>query len=178
MERQARRDQHVVYRGGRQSEIPRERPTPDRELLHAELTRLNWALVLPLLSENTVIGAIVVGPKLSGDPFYPQDLDLLMTLANQAGIAVKNAQLYAQVVLANEHLNNIVTTIESGVVAVDAGGEITLFNRAAEQLTGIPAAQARTRPVAALPACLGQALRDTLAEGAARTQPEDRKSVV
>ncbi|HBH03092.1 MAG TPA: hypothetical protein DDZ42_14430, partial [Candidatus Rokubacteria bacterium] len=60
-------------------EIPRERPTPDRELLHAELTRLNWALVLPLLSENTVIGAIVVGPKLSGDPFYPQDLDLLMT---------------------------------------------------------------------------------------------------
>jgi len=47
--------------------------------------RLNWALVLPLISGNRVIGAIVVGPKLSGDPFYPQDLDLLMTLANQAG---------------------------------------------------------------------------------------------
>lgn len=153
-------------------EVVRERPTPERQRLHAALSEAGWALVLPLLSESQVIGAIAVGPKLSGDPFYPQDLDLLMTLANQAGIAVKNAQLYAQVVLANEHLNNIVTTIESGVVAVDAGGEITLFNRAAERLTGIPAAQARTRPVAALPACLGQALRDTLAEGAARTQPE------
>ncbi|MBI2014409.1 MAG: PAS domain-containing protein, partial [Candidatus Rokubacteria bacterium] len=153
-------------------EVARERPTPERQRLHAALSEAGWALVLPLLSESQVIGAIVVGPKLSGDPFYPQDLDLLMTLANQAGIAVKNAQLYAQVVLANEHRNNIVTTIESGVVAVDAGGEITLFNRAAERLTGIPAAQARTRPVAALPACLGQALRDTLAAGAARTQPE------
>src|SRR3990172_5810013 len=29
-------------------EIPRERPTPERELLYAELTRLDWALVLPL----------------------------------------------------------------------------------------------------------------------------------
>src|SRR5881628_793598 len=78
-------------------EIARERLTDERQRLHDALARLNWALVLPLISENRVIGAIVVGPKLSGDPFYPQDLDLLMTLANQAGIAVKNAQLYAQV---------------------------------------------------------------------------------
>ncbi|HEY7363778.1 MAG TPA: histidine kinase N-terminal 7TM domain-containing protein, partial [Methylomirabilota bacterium] len=42
--------------------------------LHAELRRLNWALVLPLMSEDTVIGFIALGPKLSGDPFYPQDL--------------------------------------------------------------------------------------------------------
>jgi GAF domain-containing protein len=117
-------------------EIAHERSSNGREALLAELGRRSWALVLPLVSEDKVIGAIVVGAKLSGDPFYPQDLDLLMTLANQAGIAVKNAQLYAQVVLANEHLNNIVSTIESGVVAVDATGQITLFNRAAEQLTG------------------------------------------
>src|SRR5262245_2094536 len=95
-------------------ELGRERLTPGRERLHQELTRLNWALVLPLISEATVIGAIVVGPKLSGDPFYPQDLDLLMTLANQAGVAVKNAQLYAQVLLANEYLNDIVSQTESG----------------------------------------------------------------
>src|SRR5215470_12979412 len=47
-------------------ELGHERLTPDREQLHHELTRLSWALVLPLVSEATVIGAIVVGPKLSG----------------------------------------------------------------------------------------------------------------
>src|SRR5438093_3217430 len=153
-------------------EIGRDRLSGGRERLHNALTQLNWALVLPLVSEATVIGAIVVGPKLSGDPFYPQDLDLLMTLANQAGVAVKNAQLYAQVVLANEHLNNIVSTIESGVVAVDATGQVTLFNRAAEQLTGIPADRARHQPVSVLPACVGAMLTETVVDGSARTQPE------
>src|SRR5439155_25117589 len=153
-------------------EIEHERPTSERERLHAALSCLNWALVLPLVSEEHVIGAIVVGPKLAGDPFYPQDLDLLMTLANQAGVAVKNAQLYAQVVLANEHLNNIVSTIESGVVAVDATGQVTLFNRAAEQLTGIPAEQARHQAVSVLPVCVGAMLTETVVDGSPRTQPE------
>src|SRR2546426_2944146 len=153
-------------------EIAGERLSGDRERLYSVLERLNWALVLPLVSANKVIGAIVVGPKLSGDPFYPQDLDLLMTLANQAGVAVKNAQLYAQVVLANEHLNNIVSTIESGVVAVDATGQVTLFNRAAEQLTGIPAERARHQPVSVLPVCVGAMLTETVVDGSARTQPE------
>ena len=87
------------------------------------LTDANWSLVLPVISEDGVIALIALGPKLSGDPFYPQDLDLLMTLANQAGIAIKNARLYAQVVLANEYIENIVATIESGVVAISADGD-------------------------------------------------------
>ena len=136
------------------------------------LTSLNWALILPLLSEDVVIGAIVVGPKLSGDPFYPQDLDLLMTLANQAGIAVKNAQLYGQVVLANEHLENIVATIDSGVVAVNASGRVTMFNRAAELLTGMAPEQVRGAHVSVLPPCLSTTLLDTLHARSKQTFPE------
>src|SRR3989441_5972746 len=98
-------------------EIARER-TAESQCLHSELARLNWALVLPLRSEDTVIGLIALGPKLSWDPFYPQDLDLLSTLSNQAGTAIKNAQLYTQVVLANEFIENVVATIDSGVVAI------------------------------------------------------------
>src|SRR5207244_9949141 len=139
-------------------EIGRDRLSGGRERLHNALTQLNWALVLPLVSEATVIGAIVVGPKLSGDPFYPQDLDLLMTLANQAGVAVKNAQLYARVVLANEYINSIVATIESGVVAIDATGQIELFNRAAAQLIGLATEQTLGQPVSILPPCLRDAL--------------------
>ena len=141
-------------------------------LLHAELTRLNWALVLPLLSEDSVIGALVVGPKLSGDPFYPHDIDLLMTLANQAGIAIKNAQLYTEVVLANEYIENIVATIESGVLATNAGGQVTRFNRAAAQLTGLAAGDVTGRPVEAAPEALARLVRATLTDGRPRTEPE------
>jgi PAS domain S-box-containing protein len=153
-------------------ELTRERLTDERRRLPEELTRLNWALVLPLTSEQVVIGAIALGPKLSGDAYYPQDLDLLMTLANQAGVAAKNAQLYAQVILANEHIGNIVATIESGVVAIDAAGRIALFNRAAAQLTGLAATDALDRPAGVLPACLTDALRRSVAARRALTQPE------
>jgi PAS domain S-box-containing protein len=140
--------------------------------LRSELTRLNWALVLPLLSEDSVIGAIVVGPKLSGDAFYPQDLDLLMTLANQAGIAIKNAQLYTEVVLANEYIENIVATIESGVVAVNSAGHVTRLNRAAAQLTGLAPERVLGRTSEMLPEVLAALLRATLGDGQQRTEPE------
>src|SRR3989454_2993258 len=88
-------------------EVMRERPTEERRQLHDDLMRLNWSLVLPLISEDTVIGLIAVGPKLSGDPFYPQDLDLLMTLANQAGGGGKKTPPYAPGGLAQQYINPI-----------------------------------------------------------------------
>src|SRR5439155_3690835 len=153
-------------------EIARERSTEGTQQLHETLVTLNWALVLPIVFDDAVIGAIALGAKRSGDPYYPQDLDLLMTLANQAGTAVKNAQLYAQVVLANEYLNNIVATINSGVIAIDPTGEVTMFNPAAEQLTGLPAERARTHGAALLPEAIGGPLVGTIQTGTARTLPE------
>jgi PAS domain S-box-containing protein len=149
-------------------EVVRRSDTAESRQLHGALQQLHWALLLPLVSARKVIGAIAVGPKLSGDPFYPHDLDLLMTLANQAGIAVKNAQLYTEVVVANEHLQNIVSTIESGVVAVDRAGRVSMFNPAAERLTGIPARAVQGHPLQDLPPALAEPLRAAAAEGQAR----------
>jgi len=145
---------------------------PSTAALHARLIETNWSLLLPILAEDTLIAMIAVGPKLSGDAFYRQDLDLLMTLANQAGVAIKNAQLYAAVTVANEYLENIAATMESGVVAINAVGRVAMFNRAAEHLTGLPAETTYGGPTSALPACLAEPLVATVADGQQRTQPE------
>ena len=139
---------------------------------HRLLGDLGWALVLPLIADDVVIGAIVIGPKRSGDRYYPQDLALLRTLANQAAVAVKNAQLYAEVVLANEAIENIVATMNSGVIAISADGRITLFNRAAELLTGLSADRVRLQSVNVLPACLAEPLTRAVADGRGITCPE------
>jgi PAS domain S-box-containing protein len=152
-------------------EVARERETV-AEALHERLSEANWSLLLPVLAEDSLIAMIAVGPKLSGDAFYQQDLDLLMTLANQAGVAIKNAQLYAAVTVANEYLENIAATMESGVVAINAVGRVAMFNRAAEQLTGLPAETTRGGPTSALPACLAEPLQATVVDGQLRTQPE------
>ncbi|HEV8587094.1 MAG TPA: ATP-binding protein [Methylomirabilota bacterium] len=153
-------------------ELARQLATDGDRRADAELTAANWALVLPVISDDGLIAFIAAGPKLSGDPFYSQDLDLLMTLANQAGIAIKNARLYAQVVLANEYIENIVATIESGVVAINSAGRIAMFNRAAEHLTGLAADDVRGRNVAELAPCLSEPLLGSAADGVARTLPE------
>jgi PAS domain S-box-containing protein len=153
-------------------EVLRRSDTPVSRQLHAALEHLRWALVVPVVADDGVIGAVVVGRKRSGDAFYPHDMDLLLTLANHAGIAITNARLYTEVVLANQHIQNIVETIESGVVAVNAAGRIGIFNREAERLTGRSADDVRGRSLDTLPDDLAGLLQATVTDGEARTQPE------
>jgi len=47
--------------------------------------------------ENRAVGMIVLGNKISKDPYSTQDIDLLTNLANQASIALQNALLYSEI---------------------------------------------------------------------------------
>lgn len=138
----------------------------------AELQALGADLAIPILEEGKLSGVLVVGSKLSGDPYFPDDIDLLSTLINQAAIALKNAHLYRQVLFANEYIENIVGTIQSGVIAVAADGSITLFNAAAERMTRLRANAAKGSPLQILPASLAQALSATTSDRQPRTQIE------
>jgi PAS domain S-box-containing protein len=138
-----------------------------------EFDRLGVDVVVPLLTETYgVTGLVAIGRKRSGDPYFSDDADLLATLANQAAVAIRNAQTHQRVVQMNEELQKILSTIESGVVAVGIKGKVTLFNRAAEQLIGQPAAGVRGQHVGELPAPLSPLLLATLTDGQPRPQVE------
>ena len=145
---------------------------PGRLGLRSELDSLQGAVIAPLIEEHTLIGFLVLGAKRSGDPYFSNDADLLTTLANQAAVAVRNAQTHARVVQVNEEMRKVLETIESGVVAVGPRGRITLFNRAAEQLTGTAAQVARGQSPECLPNPLGGALHATALDGEPRSQIE------
>ena len=72
----------------------------------------------------------------------------------------------------NEQLNKVLETIESGVVALGPRGRITLFNRAAERLTGTPTRLAHGQAPQGLPAPLPDLLQATAADGQARSHIE------
>jgi signal transduction histidine kinase len=113
-----------------------------------------------------------LGPKLAGDPYFAQDLDLLTTLVGQAAIAIKNANLYRQVLVVNEHVESILATMESGVAAVSADGRVTLFNQAAARMTALDPKQTKNQLLECLPTAIADALKGTLADGLARHQTE------
>ena len=144
----------------------------ERDPLALEFDRLNADVVVPLIEEADVIGFLCLGQKRSGDPYFSDDADLLATLANQSSVAIRNAQTHQRVVQLNEELQTILSTIESGVVAVGAKARITLFNRAAERLIGMTAISAKGQRVEDLPPALARCLGGTLADGEPRSQVE------
>jgi PAS domain S-box-containing protein len=137
-----------------------------------EMTRLNADVIAPLLEEGRLFGMIVAGPKRSGSPYFSDDADLLQTLAHQSAVAIRNAQTHQRVLQVNEELQKTLATIESGVIAVGARGRVSVFNKAAEQLTGRSADTLRGRGIEHLPPLLGRLIEDTLADGQSHSQVE------
>jgi signal transduction histidine kinase len=65
--------------------------------LHKHMKKIEASLCLPIMSSKKLIGIIVLGPKISGDAYTHEDLNLLNTLSKQAGTAIDNAQLYKKI---------------------------------------------------------------------------------
>lgn len=147
-------------------------PTSPLSVAASELERVGGDIAFPLFQDDLLTGFVVIGAKRSGDPFYSSDIDLLSTLTSQAAVAMKNAHLYSQVVVANEYVDNILSTMESGVIAVDASGHISLFNPAAHRLTGMRYADSAGLSYKDLPAPIAGPLRETLLDGAPHSQLE------
>jgi PAS domain S-box-containing protein len=136
------------------------------------LRAVGGSVAFPLIDEYSLAGMLIVGPKRSGDPYFSEDIDLLSTLVSQAAVAIKNAHLYREVVRVNEYVDNILSTMASGVIAVDASGHISLSNPAAEHLTGMSLKRRENASYHELPIAIAGPLRETLVEGKAYSQLE------
>jgi PAS domain S-box-containing protein len=153
-------------------EIAEGSTPPEASDLRAEFSRLEAEVIVPLIEQDQVIGLVCIGPKRSGDPYFSDDADLLTTLANQSAVAIRNAQTHQRVVQVNEELQKILSTIESGVIAVGPRGKIVLFNRAAELLTGMTAQSALGRALDELPVPLARLIAGTARDGQSCSQEE------
>lgn len=152
------------------------RQAEDRHAVGAakQLTDLAGDIAFPLTHESETAAILIVGPKLSGDPYFADDIALLDALLSQAAVSIKNAQLYQQVVRVNEYVDNILSTMHSGVIAVDELGNVSLFNHAAERLTGFSAHTVQGTSYRHLPSALTLPLANLLETHAPTSEFEAR----
>ncbi len=59
------------------------------------INNLEAELFIPLKTAGELLGVIILGPKLSEQPYSNQDNQILLTLSQQTAVAVDNAQLYS-----------------------------------------------------------------------------------
>lgn len=76
----------------------------------------------------------------------PEEVEALLALSANTSAALSNAELYQRVALEKERSAAILDNIADGIVAVDRDGAVVLWNKAAEQITGVPTAEALGRP--------------------------------
>src|SRR4030066_380896 len=90
---------------------------------------------LPLIAREKVIGVIFVFRNYLG-LFTSNDRSLLQSFANQAAIAVDNAQLYQQVSQEKQRMDALLDSAADGILIISPGHSITRSNPAFGRMLG------------------------------------------
>jgi PAS domain S-box-containing protein len=143
----------VVARGGEAQLVPEITDellvAGAQDELHLELLRalgLRSYLTVPLSTRDRAIGAITFVLAESGRSYGDADLALAEELARRAASVIERAELHAEVEK-RAQAARVLEAVGDGVVLVDRGGTIRLWNPAAEAITGFSAAEVVGRAV-------------------------------
>ncbi len=99
---------------------------------------LRQTVAIPLIAGDQLVGMIYIFRGYSG-VFTSNDRQVLQSFADQAAIAVHNAQLYQQVTQDKQRLDAIIEASADGVLILDAAHRISVFNRALSRMTNFSA---------------------------------------
>jgi two-component system, NtrC family, sensor kinase len=99
---------------------------------------------VPCVFEGGAIAVLALGRKDNDEPFNSEDLALLTAVAGQVATAIENGRLYRQLHLKAEELGrmrefneNILESLDDGLVVFDLDERIVRWNRALEGFYGI-----------------------------------------
>lgn len=145
--------------------IQRLRPTSALMDAGRRLAELRAAVAVGINSKGGLEGIMLLAPRLSGRIYGAMEQDTLQILSNQLAVALENAKLYTQVQDSKIYNEILLDNLVSGVVAADADGLITVFNREAQRITRLRAADVLNHPMNVLPAPLARALEITINRG-------------
>ena len=133
--------------------VSRAMPASERQTI----ADLDLTYYLPCTVRGRTIAFLGVSRTEDGDFLSSDDVELLLTLSGYVGIAIENARLYRSLqrkVEENERLKefseNIVESINVGILAVDLDDRVESWNTQIEQLTGIRRDKAVGRTLAEL----------------------------
>ncbi|HKI26545.1 MAG TPA: ATP-binding protein [Candidatus Sulfotelmatobacter sp.] len=118
------------------------------------IARLDLNYYIPCRAQQKTVAVLGLGKTVKGDFLSSEDVELLETLGGYLGIAIQNGRLYAslqQKVAEYERLKdfneNIVESINVGVMALDMEDRIESWNAQMEVMYALPRWQALTQPL-------------------------------
>jgi two-component system, NtrC family, sensor kinase len=112
---------------------------------------------VPCVSKEGTIAVMALGRKASAEPLSSEDMALLSAVAAQAATALENGRLYRQLRTKADELErmrqfseNILESLNDGLVVLDSNGRVVRWNRQMEELYGVRHEDAVGQPLDAL----------------------------
>ncbi|MDE3156579.1 MAG: GAF domain-containing protein [Acidobacteriota bacterium] len=103
---------------------------------------------VPCVFKENAIAVLALGRKGSGEPLNSEDMALLTAVAGQVATALENGRLFRQLQMKADELDrmrefneNILESLDDGLVVLDVGEQIVRWNHALEQMCGLARAQ-------------------------------------
>ena len=112
---------------------------------------------VPCVSKEGTIAVMALGRRASAEPLSSEDMALLAAVAAQAATALENGRLYRQLTVKADELDrmrefseNILESLNDGLVVVNKDDRVVRWNRRLEELYGIRHEHAAGRPLVEL----------------------------
>ena len=97
-------------------------------------------LIVPLRANQNLLGYMILCDKETRqgvEYFNDLDLDILTSLSNQAAVAMNNANLFKEITEAKQFNESILGSIATGVLTINAIGEIDSVNTAGKKILNL-----------------------------------------
>jgi PAS domain S-box-containing protein len=138
-----------------------------------EAAALNLTYYFPCRFDSQVIAVLGVGRRDGFEPLNSEEVDLLQTLAAQAATAFTNGRLFHtlrekadELQALTEYNENILESMDAGILVLDLEGKVARWNRALESLTGRRREDALRKPLDEIfPESFLEALRGSMVLG-------------
>jgi two-component system, NtrC family, sensor kinase len=124
-----------------------ESPRAAREVsdsVRHTLEQLDLNYFIPCRIREHTVAVLGLGKTVDGDFLSSDDVELVQTIAGYVAVALDNAQLYTsleqkalEIARLKDFSENIVESLNVGVLAVDLGGIVESWNTRMEQLFGV-----------------------------------------
>jgi two-component system NtrC family sensor kinase len=127
------------------------------ESVRETIAELDFTYYVACKSRGRTVAFVGVTRTTEGDFLSSNDIDLLITLSNYVAIAIENSRLYSSLQSKadeyerlKEFSENIVESINVGILAAGLDGRVESWNSQIEKLTGVRRQDALGRPLCEL----------------------------
>jgi len=121
------------------------------------LEQLDLNYFIPCRIREHAVAVLGLGKTVDGDFLSSDDVELVQTIAGYVAIALDNSQLYSsleqkatEIARLKDFSENIVESLNVGVLAVDLQGTVEAWNSRMEQVFGVPRDAAVGQPLSSL----------------------------